>query len=204
VKLDGVFWVGGSTCSGKTSFARWLAARKRCPVYAIDEREPKSRDDVDPDTYPALARWASLSLDERWVESTVDELVADTIALCTDLFRFVVQDVAAEPRPIVVEGFQPLPELVAPVLPTERHAVFLVATPQFRQATHFARPHAWVTPRRTSNPEQAQANRIARDDRMGEHIARTASALGLATIVVDGTRSPKEVAALAQTRLAAS
>ena len=204
MRLDRVVWIAGSPCAGKTLLARQVADRLGCGVYAVDELEPKTLRDADAGRYPAFARWASMSLDERWVGSTVDELVRDSIELCGDIFRFVVTDLAAEPGPVVVEGFQPLPELVGDVLPTRGHAVFLVATPEFRRKMHFSRPHAWTTPSRTSDPERAQENRLERDDRVAEHIASEAAERKLKTIIVDGSRSLDEVAAEAEGHLALS
>ena len=200
-KLGHVLWIGGSTCSGKSELARRIARRPGYALYRVDEREPKTLDHVDGRHYPSFARWAEMSLDERWVRSSVDELVADTLALCGDLFEMVVTDLAADPTPTIVEGFQLLPELVAPVIPTSRHAVFLVATPEFRRATHYARAHAWTMPVRTSDPERSQRNRLERDDRVGEHVARAASERDLKTIVVDGSRALDDVATQVEAHL---
>jgi 2-phosphoglycerate kinase len=192
--LAGVVWIGGSTCAGKTSVARRVADRYTATLYSRDEREPKQIDAVDAERYPKYARWATLTLDERWARSSVDELVADTLALGPEVLEMTLKDIEREPKPVVVEGFQIYPDLLASHLPTARHAVFLVAAPDFRRRTHFARPHAWHTPSRTSDPERAQANRLARDERIGEEIHLRATAAGLKVIDVDGARGVDDVA----------
>lgn len=186
--LNSVLWVGGSTCAGKTSVALHLAERHGLNLYLRDEREPKHAEDVDRDRYPNYARWSAMSLDERWAVSSVDELVADTLALGPEVLEMTLDDVRREPRPVLVEGFQIYPDLVAVHLPTPHHAVFLVATPAFRRSTHFSRPHAWATPSRTSDPDRAQQKRLERDDRVGEHVLASARWHGLKAIEIDGRR----------------
>jgi hypothetical protein len=201
LKLDHVFWIGGSTCSGKSESARRIAAKAGSTVYPVDEREPKRVEQVDPARYPLFTSWAGMSADERWVQSSVEELVVDTLALCGELVEMIVAEVGNERSSTIVEGFQPLPELVARVVPHPRAAVFLVATPEFRRSLHYSRPHAWAMPSRTSDPDRAQRNRLERDDLIAEHIAGTARALDLKTIAVDGTRPLDEIAAEAQAHL---
>ena len=145
-----------------------------------------------------------MSLDDRWVHSSVDKLVEDTLDLCRELFEIIVEDVRAAAADVVVEGFQLLPELVSGVGSSARHALFLVATPEFRRATHFSRPHAWTTPLRTSDPERAQRNRLERDDRVGEHILNAAEEQNLKVIVVDGSRNEDDIAAEGEAHLAGS
>lgn len=192
--LNDVFWVGGSTCAGKTSVARRLAERYELTLYHRDEREPKRAEDVDGDRFPNFARWAAMSLDERWAVSSAGDLVADTLALGPEMLEMTLDDVRTERRPLLVEGFQIFPDLLAVHLPSPHHAVFLVATPAFRRSTHLARPHASATPSRTSDPERAQRNRVERDDRVGEHILSGASRHGLKAIKIDGSRRVDDIA----------
>jgi hypothetical protein len=111
----------------------------------------------------------------------------------------ILEDIGDEP--IVVEGFQVFPWLVAPLLESPCQGIWLVCTPEFRRATHFGRPHAWITPRKTDDPERVQVNRLERDDRIGEEIARRGSELGLRVIVVDGSRAIDDIAAETQAHL---
>jgi len=53
----------------------------------------------------------------------------------------------------------------------------------------------------TSDPDRAQRNRLERDDRIGEHIARAARKHDLKAIVVDGSRGLEDVAAEAEAHL---
>jgi hypothetical protein len=197
--LGHVLWIGGSTCSGKSTIADRIAESRGLAVYHVDEHEQAHAERATKEGLPVYSRWVSMTLTERWAHSSVDELVADTLALSEERLPLILEDVGDEPT--VVEGFQVYPWLVAPLLASSRQAVWLVCTPAFRRATHFSRSHAWATPSQTEDPERAQANRLERDDRIGEEIARGAHDLGLKAIDVDGSRGLDEIAAEAEAHL---
>jgi adenylate kinase family enzyme len=197
--LGNVLWIGGSTCSGKSAIAERIAERRGIPVYHVDEHEQGHAERATAAGFPVYERWLSMTLTERWAFSPVDELVADTLALSEERLPLILEDIGDEA--VVVEGFQIYPWLVAPLLESPRQGIWLVCTPEFRRATHFGRPHAWITPRKTDDPERAQANRLERDDRIGEEIARRGSELGMKVIVVDGSRGIDDIAAETEAHL---
>jgi adenylate kinase family enzyme len=197
--LRNALWVGGSTCSGKTTVANLIAGRRELDVYHIDEQEARHALSAVAVGKPTYRRWMSMTLTERWALSSVDELVDDTIALSEERLPLILDDIGDDPT--LVEGFQIYPWLVAPLLDSPRQAVWLVCTPEFRRATHFGRPHARSTPRKTDDPERAQQNRLERDDRLAEKIASSARELALKLIVVDGERTVEELASGVETHL---
>ena len=199
MKLGHVLWIGGSTCSGKSTIADRLAESRGLAIYHVDEHEQSHAERATAKQLPVYERWVGMSLSERWAMSSVDELVADTLAISQERLPMIIEDLDDEPT--VVEGFQVYPWLVAPLLRSSRQAVWLVCTPAFRRATHFSRPHAWAMPNQTDDPERAQENRLERDDRIGAEIASGAHDLGLRTIEVDGSRSLDDIAAEANAHL---
>jgi hypothetical protein len=75
---------------------------------------------------------------------------------------------------------------MAPLLSDPGRALWLVPTPAFKRASAIQRDkpgNRWET----SDPARAQQNLIARDLLMGEHIQRTAAALGLTVYFIDGS-----------------
>lgn len=193
LKLDTAFWIGGSTCSGKTTVANRIAELRGLPVYHVDEHEQEHAERATAAGLPVYERWVGMTLTERWALSPVEDLVTDTLALSEERMPLILEDIGN--GPVVVEGFQVYPWLVAPLLESPRQAVWLVCTPEFRRTTHFGRPHAWSTPSKTEDPERAQTNRLERDDRIAEKILRRARELGLKVIEVDGSRGIDDIAA---------
>ncbi len=54
--LDHVLWLGGSTCAGKTSVAKRLAASHGLRVYHCDDAFEDHRKRADPDRHPGFCR----------------------------------------------------------------------------------------------------------------------------------------------------
>ena len=96
----------------------------------------------------------------------------------------------------MVEGFRLLPGLVGPLLSTPGEAVWLIPTPAFRQMAFAGRADAEAFWTRTSNPEKALDNLLARDAIFSTKIAAAAPRHGLAVIAVNGAQ---DAAATAKT-----
>jgi hypothetical protein len=112
-------------------------------------------------------------------------------------FGLIVADLLAlPPEPLIlVEGFRLLPRLVAPLLSGPERAVWLAPTATFRAAAFERRGFTWAIPSKTSQPERALSNLLARDQLFTEEMVADASALGLRVIEVDGTQGIAELCA---------
>jgi adenylate kinase family enzyme len=194
-------WIGGSTASGKTSIAGYLAEKYGLEPYHVDRFDEEHVARRDAVAQPALEAWAGRTLDETWVELPVEELVEATLDFHRERFPFILDDVARLSSAVVVEGFALLPELVAPQLADPRQAVFLVSTERFRLEALQRRRTASTMPRRTSNPARALQNRLDRDEQLAEHIRCDARVRGLSVVEVDGKRPLSVVAADVEARL---
>ena len=104
-------------------------------------------------------------------------------------FDLVLDDLLALPPdpPVLAEGFSLLPRLVAPLLSRPRQAVWLLPTPEFRRAAFESRRSTWTIPNKTSDPQRALANLLARDQLFTEELRAQARASQLQTVDVDGS-----------------
>jgi hypothetical protein len=66
--------------------------------------------------------------------------------------------------------------------------VWVIPTPRFRQAAFAARAGSQAFWLRTSDPQRARDNLLARDEIVAADIAAAATGDGLATIRIDGRR----------------
>ncbi|HEV8459211.1 MAG TPA: hypothetical protein VGQ38_00765 [Gaiellaceae bacterium] len=177
MSLANVLWIGGGQGSGKSSVAKTVSRRRGLQLYNIDHR-----------TQAHVARqapheFASLTLDERWVEPEIDTMLRWFLETSQDRLRIVLEDLAdlpAEPG-VIVEGPQLFPSFVAPMLESPAHAVFLVPRPEEQRERLLARgPMTW-----TSQPVLARAKAVERDLRISQVFAREAEELGLPVLTVD-------------------
>jgi hypothetical protein len=185
-----VLWIGGGTSAGKTSIARALAERHGLSSYHVDEHERAHASRRDPRRHPAMDAWNARTLDETWIDLPVEELVEATLAYSRERIELIAEDLRtlSAAGPVVAEGFQLTPEVLAPLLESPRQAVWLLPTPTFRRETLLSKSQAWAMPNLTRDRRQAQANRIERDRLLVERFREQARGRGFRVIDVEGSR----------------
>ena len=185
-QLRHVRWLGGATGAGKSTVARHLAEAHGLRPYSSDAAiRDHARRSTRAD-HPLLHAFLAMDMDERWLNRSPDVMLETFHGFQGEGFELILEDLLALPAgpPILAEGFRLLPRLVAPLLSGSDQAVWLIPTPDFRRAAFDARGFTWEIPNRTSDPERALANLLARDRRFTNIVAREASALQLHVIEV--------------------
>ncbi len=141
--MSDVVWLGGSTCSGKTTLARILADRLGRQLYSCDDRFDQHVHDARLASQPSLyqfehdAGWNARVRALRGVEKA-----ALWLSFYRERFASVISDLAdLEPTPVIAEGVDLLPELIGQVGGTL--AAFLVPTRAFFEKHVVSRP--WLT-----------------------------------------------------------
>jgi hypothetical protein len=196
--LRRTLWIGGAQWSGKTTVADIIATWHGLTVYHYDYHDARGHQDR------RIARRVALgepvgdpSPDRIWVEQSPEEMASETLAGFPVRFEWALDDLRAlfTGRPAIAEGWGLRPELVAPLLDSLRRMVVLVPTEDFRRHQLRTLPRAGGLNVPVTDPDRAQANRVARDRLIAEDAARKARRLGIRVIEVDGTRTATEVAA---------
>ena len=192
--LSQVFWLGGSVCSGKTTISEMLATTYGLRVYHCDRHEAAHAERSQPDRHQTLAASNALTMDERWLLPSPEELAARSTQVHHERFEFIVEDLLAMPQdqPVLAEGYGLPPELVLPVLADVRHALWLISGPDFLTAMRYKR--GMTAPALTSNPVRARAQLIERDILMAASLRQSVADQGLALLDIDGSLSIDETA----------
>lgn len=195
-QLRHVRWIGGGSGAGKSTVARLLAERHGFRLYSTDEVQAAHTARSNPVDHPLLFAFMAMSMDERWVKRTPEEMLRTFHGFSGEGFELILEDLLELPadRPVLVEGYKLLPRLVAPLLSWPDQAVWLIPTPEFRRAALANRGSTWSIAGRTGDRELALANILARDALYTEEVFRQAVALQLTTIEVDGSASVDELA----------
>ena len=184
MNLDGVFWLGGSPCSGKSSVGRQLGSAG-FTLYAVDEREDEHLARARPETEPEMSAWRIRDADANWLRPVAEQLEAE-MAFYRERFTMILADIAALPRPLLVEGAALLPDLLHGLGVSPGHAFFMVPTWTFQMEHYSRRPWVEGVLQGCSAPERAFANWMRRDQRFGNAVARRAVELGWPVMRVDG------------------
>jgi adenylate kinase family enzyme len=205
-ELSHVLWIGGSPCSGKSTISHTIARIYVFIDYHVDAwssnhfaRRIAARD-------AEAAGFLERSLDQRWIEPSVDELVQGAIASWSRDIHLVIEDLLALPkeRLIVAEG-NFFPKSIAPYLSSPHQAIWLVPTDAFCEQ---GRRRKWAELARrqkrhgiyheSSNPEQHMHNIISRDCQLARYVKQQAEDLHFPMYEVDGSRPPEEMTELVE------
>lgn len=194
--LKHVYWLGGSSCAGKSTIAQMLEEELGLDIYPID---PKWFGDhlqaADPKRHPGMVKYREtfdgLSIREIFEKFPVDDLIELQMNFFTEEFEMIIDDLYELPKdkPILAEGTALFPSQVSPV--TEPHqAIWLVAT-----ETHERKIRQQ---RMKTEPEWNLEMGLWFDDmitwsaRRKERTTSQAEQLGLRVIETDGNRSVQD------------
>ena len=127
-----------------------------------------------------------MDMDERWLTRSPQTMLETFHGFQGEGFELIIEDLLELPAaPLLAEGFRLLPRLVAPLLSERDQAVWLIPSPAFRRAAFEDRGSMWEIPGKTSDPQRALGNLLARDEMLTEQVAAEATGLGLAVVKVD-------------------
>jgi hypothetical protein len=186
-----VFWLGGASGAGKSAVAAQLAKSYNLLVYSLDDVMGEHAQRSTAAESPFLTAFIGMDHDERWLTRTPSEMLDTFHWYRGEGFDLIRADLDAYPSHarVVVEGFRALPHLVAPLLPDNHHAMWLLPTPSFRRTAFELRDGLWTIAGKTSDPPRALENLLARDALFTERLRAELSALDLPYLEIDGSSS---------------
>lgn len=201
--IDGVRWLGGGSGAGKSTVAQRLVEGLGWQLYSSDDTMAEHAHRSDRSKHPFLAAFLDADMDVRWLHRSPGEMLDTFHWFRGEAFEMIVDDVdrLAAAGPVLVEGFRLLPRLVAPLLASKQHAVWMLPTPEFRRAAFEARGSLWSIADRTKDPEQALLNLLIRDAMFTDRLRGEVNELGLAAIEVDSTVREEHLVRLVATAL---
>ena len=196
-QLQHVYWIGGGSGAGKSTIARRIAAELGLQLYATDDVMADHARRSTPGDCPLLHEFMSMDMDERWVNRSPKDMLETFHWFRGEGFSMIIEDIlrlSREPG-VIVDGFRLLPHLVKPLLAVRSHAVWLLPTPEFRQAVADSRGESqWGFIGKTNDPERALRNLLERDATFTHRLYEEAQRLDLNTIEVEPAMTVDELA----------
>jgi hypothetical protein len=195
--LQHVYWLGGGSGAGKSTIARRIAAQHGLRVHATDAVMADHAHRSTHEDSPLLHKFMAMEMDERWVKRSPKAMLETFHWFQGEGFGLIIEDLLCLPREpgVIVEGFRLLPRLVKPLLSVPAHAVWLLPTPDFRQAV-FESPGGSAPGflAKTTNPERALGNLLERDRLFTDILREETSRLEVPALEVDTTVTEDDLA----------
>jgi 2-phosphoglycerate kinase len=196
-KLQHVYWIGGGSGAGKSTIARRIAAQHGLRVYATDDVMADHARRSSHEDCPLLHRFMAMDMGERWVNRPPKTMLETFHWFRSEGFNLIIEDLlrlSREPG-VIVEGLRLLPRLVKPLLSVPAHAVWLLPTPDFREAVVESRggsASGFLT--KTTDPERALRNLLERDRMFTDILREETERLELPAVEVDTTMTEEDLA----------
>lgn len=189
-RLSHVLWMGGSPCSGKSTWANVLAEQYGIAIYHVDTEFPRHAQRFTPEQHPTLYRWTHTPWDALWMQSD-EALLQQAIAAYTEHFSLILQDLLeTDPSvPLLSEGTALLPGCVPPLLSDKRRALWVVPSEAFQRQMYPQRNFVQSILSTCRDPDRAFQNWMHRDANFARWVAAEARTLSLHVLENDGTRT---------------
>ena len=180
-QMPNVFWLGGGCGSGKTTIARVLTRLLDLRLYPVDGYAYAHGERSKRDGFPLNRAVAEMTPEQRW-DRTPAELAEWFAAVAAERLEMVLADLRGlGPGPTVAtEGPQLFPDLIAPLMQTPEHGLWLLPTPEFGQ-------HGVAGRRAGGLTGEAAQRRRDRDVLLTEINRRQVRQHGLPSADVEGT-----------------
>ncbi|OKP84836.1 hypothetical protein A3844_18810 [Paenibacillus helianthi] len=188
-----IYWIGGSSCAGKSTLAKMYAEKYELELYSCDEYFDRHLQDVATSEYPAMHKVSTMSPNEAFYTREVQEQLSVYIQVFIEDFSFVIKDLAKrKDKPVVVEGNQLLPSLVSAHLNEHHKAIWIIPTEQFQREQYSKREWIQGILQNTENPAVAFNKWMFRDALFSEFVQKSAFELQLNVLEVDGSNTLQE------------
>ncbi len=177
-KVPLIYWIGGSTCAGKTTISNALSAKFGLTVYHCDDYIGKHTEKSNAKEHPNLNKITKASWNDI-LSMNVEDYLNWTTGSFSEEFGMILEDLdkLSDDNPILVEGINLLPKLIKEEIVNIGQAIWLVADDAFYKKHQIERKELFERIKECSNQEQALQNYMNDDLAFGKYILDDAKKL---------------------------
>jgi hypothetical protein len=199
--LNRVFWLSGSPCAGKTTVSGALAERFGWNVYHVDEHWDSHKERACPDKQPNYFSITRVTGDKLWLRPLEEQIRTEPLFV-EEAFPLILEDIKellrSDKRALIVDA-SVVPTSIVPLLPATNHIFYLIPEEKFQRHHYALRPSIKPTLAKTTDPELAFSNWMARDAAYAQWLEREVRKHELACLVVDGAVSLEDTIGMVAT-----
>ncbi|MDF2943255.1 MAG: hypothetical protein K0S01_2113 [Herbinix sp.] len=188
-RFSSLYWIGGSTCAGKSTIANILSENYGFTVYHCDEYLGKHIEKSNAEEHPNLYKLKTLSWGDI-LSMQEDEYLIWIMDLFSEEYQMILEDLDKQTndKPVLVEGINLLPKLLKDVIEDGNNAIWLVADDTFYNLHQMQRKELFDRINKCPNPEQALHNYMNFDLSFGKYIKNEAIRLDLKVMVIEDNK----------------
>jgi dephospho-CoA kinase len=192
------YFIGGSSCAGKSTICDLLAARHGWKTYHCDEHYDAHLERAKPGSI--LSKFCGMTWHEAFTTRTLETMIHDELEANRELGVFALEDLSAIDSPVIAEGMAFLPGLLVNLEPRV-NAVYLIPTESFQREHYAKREWAQSLLATTDDPKGVFEKWMARDAANARTICEQARTCDFPVLEVNGKLSVLEVSAWVETQL---
>lgn len=198
--MNHAYWIGGGSCSGKSSVADVIGESTGLKVVHLDDWVPEILDATEERTSPAM-NWYRTAGSSKWFAKGGTEAGQRYVdSLREEMHLSLPYLEKAVDAPVIIEGNCFLPDMAGDLSPGGRH-IWILASDDFREARYGEREFAGGILDLYDDPELAWRNWMDRDHYQATYVRSSAEKLGLEIVEVDGSRDVQSIAATVAAKL---
>ena len=212
---NNVYWIGGSSCSGKSSCAKKMSAKYGMYLYNTDEyafgKYMFALEDIS--KYPAIEKYKNQICAgvENFIHRDTDISYKAFIDYCHEVFPLLVKDIEelSKKQSVIVEGAHILPELIS-ALNQKSNCIFLISSEEQQRDIWLKEMHKEISGgneheindyEQTENKKLFEKTRIDLHQKIAEHIQREAEKSNMKTIIVNKGNSFEKILETVETQV---
>lgn len=211
---NNIYWIGGSSCSGKSTCARLICEKHDFQLYKTDDYAfGKYMFGLQDDSkYPAIVKYRNMILEgmDAFVKRDVGKSFNAFIEYCFEVFPLLLTDITnlTLQKSIVVEGAHILPGLLKSYSCTT-NSIFLVCSKEHQRKIWLAEmgekiigghPGEIENFRKAKNKKQIETVRVELHDRIARYIFENAQKEHMECIFNDSDKSIEELVRIVSTK----
>lgn len=184
-----IFYIGGSTCCGKSTVAEMLCSNGDFKYYKLDDDLFTFLDAMAAAGHKVAAFQKNAAVDEIWLRDPKRQN-EEELLFYSDMMPMAFEKLSQmrSGQRVLTEGAGYLPSLMNERGVPKNRYVCIVPTREFRLCEYKKRPWIGQVLDGSTNKEQAFSNWMERDALFAEFVIKDAHRFGYATYIVDGSK----------------
>jgi len=202
-----IFWIGGSSCSGKSTCANVIANNHNVTLYNTDQyafgKYMFGLKDIN--NYPAIEKYKNQLCEgvDSFIHRDNTLTYKSFIDYCHEVFPFIMTDIIelSKHNDVIVEGAHVLPELLNQTNKNEK-SIFLISTESQQRTIWLKEMNREIAGGNSNEIEDYQKahdkkafenTRIGLHQKIAEHIKKEAIKNGQAYVIVNNDPSKEKI-----------